>query len=188
MAGLFFVLAPNAVSQEETPASADPNKTRIALGVTSGTPGTSVVLPIYFTPAAEVTVGEVKLEVNFVSVNVELAKLERGLVAELGAVDLRMEQTHGKNESGVQTTTATITTAPLSTEPPEDGIPIGLLGYLHFRIGEDANPAKITVRLSAEATDLKTKQQLPDVLAYGGSIEVDAPGTAPLIACFFFTH
>src|SRR6266446_8459857 len=71
--------------------------TRVTLGSTSGTPGTSVVVPIYLMPAEGVDIGLLKLEVNFVSANLKFDKLEGGIAAEMGNVDLSSDLKTSKN-------------------------------------------------------------------------------------------
>ena len=170
-------------------AESDPKTTtRVTLGSTSGTPGTPVVVPIYLTPASGQEVGRIKLTVDFVSTNLKFAKVERGIAAELGNVDVSADLKTGKNEKGIETSTLTILASFLSSPPPATGIPAGLLGYLTLKIEEDGRPAEITLRSSAEATELKTDTPLQNLRTSDAKVEVLAPGTLPLVVCFFFTH
>jgi hypothetical protein len=88
--GVFFlcmvviVMAGQAAAQEQPgeaeQAPIDPKVTsRVTLGSSSGTPGTSLVVPIYFTPAEGLQVGRLKLDVNFVSTNLKFSKLDAGI-------------------------------------------------------------------------------------------------------------
>ncbi|MEE8176413.1 MAG: hypothetical protein V3T65_00280 [Acidobacteriota bacterium] len=188
-----MVLACQAVAQEQAgeaeKAPIDPNiTTRVTLGSSSGTPGTSLVVPIYFTPGRELQVGRLKLDVNFVSTNLKFSKLDPGIAAELGNVDISTEVQVGKNEKGLETTTLSITASFPSGEPSEKGIPAGLLGYLTLRIEEDGRPASITLRTSAEGSFLGSNEPLADLRSFDATVDVLAPGTQPIVACFFFTH
>ena len=197
--GVFFwgmmvmVLVCQAAAQEQSgeaeKAPIDPKTTtRVTLGSSSGTPGTSLVVPIYFTPAQELQVGRLKLEVNFVSTNLKFTKLDAGIAAELGNVDLSTDLQMGENENGVETTTLTVTASFLSEEPPEKGIPAGLLGYITMRIEEEGRPASITLRTAAEGSLLGSNEPLEDLRSFDAKVDVLAPGTQPIVACFFFTH
>jgi hypothetical protein len=157
--------------------------TRITLGSSSGTPGTSVVVPIYFTPAEGVQANHVNLEVNFVSANVKLDKVERGIAAEMGDVDLKNDLKTAKNDKGVETSTLHIE----AQAPDKKPIPAGLLGYITLKISETGRPANITMRANAEASDLASKP-ISKVRGLDAQVEVLAPGTQPAVACFFFSH
>ncbi len=197
--GVFFwgmmvmVLVSQAAVQEQSgeaeKAPIDPKTTtRVTLGSSSGEPGTSLVVPIYFTPAQDLQVGRLKLEVNFVSANLKFTKLDAGIAAEMGNVDLSTDVQVGENENGLETTTLTVTASFPSGEPPEKGIPAGLLGYITLRIEEDGRPASITLRTTAEGSPLGSNEPLEDLRSFDAKVEVFAPGTQPIVACFFFTH
>ncbi|MBI1955497.1 MAG: hypothetical protein HYS38_03800 [Acidobacteria bacterium] len=162
--------------------------TRITLGSSSGTPGTSVVVPIYFTPLEGVEVGRLKLTVDFVSRNLKYSKMDPGIAAEMGKVDLSTEAKEGKNEQDLETTTLTITASFLTPEPPDKGVPSGLLGYLTLKINDDARTASISLRAAAEAAELKTNKPIENVQAVSATVDVLAPGSQPLVTCFIFSH
>ena len=188
---LFFLMSQTVASAQESrkPEEADPRTTtRVTLGSATGTPGTPVVIPIYFTPAAGVDVGRLKLDVHFVSASLKFVKIERGITAELGNVDLRAEVRGEKNEKGVETSALAIVASFLSPGPPPKGIPAGILGYLALKIDEGGRPASISLRATAEAAELKTKKPVENLRASDGKVDVLAPGTQPLLACFFFSH
>jgi len=179
-------LCPAVLAQEE---EMDPKTTtRLALGSTSGTPGTSVVVPIYLTPAEGLEIGRLKLEMNFISVNLKFDKLDAGIAAEMGNVDLSTEVKNAKDEKDRDTTTITVLASFLTPNPPEKGIPAGLLAYMTLNINETARPANITLRTNAEASELKTKQPVKNLRTFDAKVEVVEPGTQPLVVCFFFTH
>lgn len=161
---------------------------RVTLVDTSGTPGTSVVVPLYFTPAENLAVGWLKLEVGYVSASLKFSRLDRGIAAEMGSVDVDAEVKEGKNERGLETQTLTITASFLSPDPPKLGIPFGLLAYLTLKISETARAASITLRSSVEARELGTNKPVQNLRAVETKVDVLALGTQPLISCFFFTH
>ena len=162
--------------------------TRVTLGGTSGTPGTSVVVPIYFTPAENLQVGRLTLVVSYVSNNLKFAKLDTGIAAELGNVDVHAEVKEGRTDRGLETQTLTITASFLSPEPSQKGIPSGLLAYVTLKVSETGRPASITLHPTAEAGELGTSKPVQNLRAFEAKVDVLAPGTQPLISCFFFTH
>ena len=166
----------------------DPKTTsRITLGGTSGTPGEAVVVPIYFTPAEGTQAGTLKIQVNFVSANLKFGKIERGIAAETGNIELASDRQTSKNDKGVETSTVTIA-AKVTSPDSKKGIPSGLLGYMTLNISEQGRPAVITLRASGEGTALGSNKPLQNLRAVEASVEVLAPGTQPAVACFFFNH
>lgn len=189
LAGLVRFAAAQDQKQEAKQEQMDAkNTTRVTLGGTSGTPGTSVVVPIYFTPAEGKEVGSLKLGVNFISRNVKYSRLDAGIAAEMGGVDLHPEIKEGKNEQGLETTAVTIVASFPGPTPPPKGIPAGLLGYLTFQISESAKPASIALRATVEATELGANKPVQNLRAFDAQLDVIAPGSEPMVVCFFFTH
>ena len=132
-AGLIPVAAAQSKDWRHEPA-ADPKITQISLGNTYNTPGTFVVVPIYFKPADGVQVGRLKLEVDFPSAYLKFEKLERGIAADIGVVDLSSEVTAYKNDQGEETSKLTLVGSLASKESPAKGLASGLLANLTFRI------------------------------------------------------
>ena len=181
----FLCLGSSAAAQNE---QVDPETTtRVTLGGTSGTPGSNVVVPIYFSPARGAAVGRLRLEVAYVSVRLKFSKLDKGIAAELGGVDVAVEVQDGKNAQDLDTQTLIITASFLNTTPPPTGIPSGLLAYVTLSIGDDERPVSITLRPTVEAS-LVSGGPVPNLRAFETQVDVLAPGTQPLLSCFFFTH
>ncbi|MSO19177.1 MAG: hypothetical protein EXQ56_01740 [Acidobacteria bacterium] len=160
--------------------------TRLTLGSASGMPGSSVVVPIYFTPAEQDAVGQTSLTISFVSKNLKFSKVDLGAAAELSNVEIKTETKDGKNDQGLETTALTVR----AVVPGEAGkaIPSGLLGYLSFNILETAVPANISLRAEASAQLAGSSKAAGDVRAFGAQVEVLAEGEGGMVACFFFTH
>jgi hypothetical protein len=173
-----------AKAKEKEPV--DTKATRISLASSSGTPGSSVVVPIYLTPGEGVQVGRLKITVTFVSANLKFDKLERGIAAEMGGVKVTSDLKLDKNDKGLETSTLVLEAeAPASPKKP---IPAGLLAYLAMKISETGRPAKVSLRTTAEGSDLASNKPLANLRAVDAEVEVMAPGTQPVIACFFFSH
>ena len=185
------VLFVRAAAAQKAGGKADgksPSKTvaRVTLGSGSGTPGKSVVVPLYFTPLQGVNVGRLKLKVEFVSANVKFSRIDKGIAADMGKVEVSAELKEGKNAKGVDTSTVTVLASPTS-ESPNNALPQGLLGYLTMQISESARPANIGLHATAESAEPGTNK-LQEVQAVDAKIEVIAPGSEPMVDCFFFSH
>jgi hypothetical protein len=173
----------------ESKSTADQSTaTRVTLGDSSATPGTMTMIPIYFTPQEGAALGSLKMEVNFVSVNLKFDKLQPGLAAENNEVELSSDSSTGKNDLGVETSTVTVKVNVSPSKSNSRGIPAGLLAYMTFRVSETGRLAKISLQLKAEGEELKSKKALQGIQATGSQIEVVAPDSQPAVACFFFTH
>ncbi len=188
LALLAFCSTAGARNQQANDQVDPETTTRLTLGGASGTPGSGVVVPVYFTPAQGVAVAQLRLEVTYVSVSLRYSNLDKGIAAELGGVDVAIEVEEGQNEQDLDTQTLTITASFLNTDPPATGIPSGLLAYITMDITDDGRPASVTLRPTVEATLVGSGDPVPNLRAFETQVDVLAPGTEPLISCFFFTH
>jgi hypothetical protein len=174
-----------SVAQESRQKADTP---KLTLGDSDGSPGGSIVVPIYFSPSESVEVGELKAMVTFVSKNMKYSSIKKGLAAESGNVDLKAELKEGKNDKGLETSTLTITAVIPSPKPGQKGIPPGLIGYLTLKVNETAGPANITMRTTGQAMELGTKKALPKLDTIDAQVDILANGSEPLVSCFFFSH
>lgn len=189
LAGCFAVAsAQQATGGPPQESSGPKNASRVTLGDSDGNPGGSVVVPIYFAPAEGVEVGELKLDITFVSRSLKYSRLTRGLAAESGNVDVLAELKEGKNDKGLETSTVTINASIAAPKPGQKGIPAGLLGYITLQVSEKSGPANITLRTTAQAAELETKKPIQNLQTSDGLVDILAPGSEPLVSCFFFTH
>jgi len=176
-------------AQENSGGAVPPDPdANVVLGGGTGEPGQQVVLPIYLRPPGDAPVGSLKLEVTFVSVNLKFQKIEPGIAADMGNVDIKSEAKTGKNDKGVETTTVTVNATAPSGGSDQKGIPPGLLAYIALQISETGRPATIGLQTRLEATEFGTKKKLNDMRVADSAVEVVAAGTQPEVACFFFTH
>jgi hypothetical protein len=190
-AGLATGLAAGQATRPTNPGSspADPSKpTRVALASNSGPPGSAVVIPIYFTPAPGSEVSRLKLEINFVSVNLKFDGLERGVAAKIPNLDLTSDLQVSKNSKGVETSTVTVLASFSPSAVRTKGIPGGILGYLKLRIGEKATAAIITLRTKAEGSLLGSNARIANLQSSDGLVEISWVDAPPNVTCFFFTH
>jgi hypothetical protein len=189
---IFFVGSLRAAAQQDSAASqgesssSNPNA-NVVLGGGTGSPGASVVVPIYVNPPKGTEIGQLKLQVTFVSVNLKYDKVESGIAAEMGDVGIKAETAAGKNDKDVETTTLTVTATAPAGSPPK-GIPPGLLAYIMLNVSDKGRLATIALRTKIEATEAGTNKALTNVTVADSSVEVVAPGDQPVVGCFFFTH
>jgi hypothetical protein len=160
----------------------------VTLGGASGSPGDSLVVPIYYTPPEGVEVGRLKIEVNFVSANLKFNKIGKGIAAEMGGVEVSGDAKVDKNDKGVEVTTLTIVASIQSSESLKKGMPGGLLAYISMNIDKNGRPANITLRTSAEAMEMGTNKKLGAVQIADAKVEVISAEDKPLTDCFFFSH
>lgn len=175
-----------AHAQEDTgpPEQIDKSSTRVVLADVSGVPGSSVEVPIYFTPGAGVEVARLKIEITYISANLKYSKLDKGI--DLGDLELHVDVKDGKTEKGVDTQTLTIIAS--YPKPPDKGIPEGLLGYLTMKISDTGKTANISLRTTAEANEVGTNKLISKIRAINGKVEVEAAGQPAAVSCFFFSH
>lgn len=187
-AGMLSLLAAQKSNEAEPAAEEIDTKvvTRVTLGSGQGTPGTSVVVPIYFAPASGTEIGRLKINVSFISENLKFASLERGIAAETGAVEMKTSLQTAKNDKNLEVSTLTIEAN--TPGPGKSAIPAGLLGYLQMKINETGRPAKIAIHAQAAANVSGSGQAAANVRGFDGHVEVFAPGDMPAVNCFFFTH
>ena len=172
----------------KTGGAAPGKEMRIALASNSGPPGSSLVIPIYFTPAPGIVVGRLKVVVNCVSVNLKFESAERGVSAKLPNLEFNSAVAVGKNDKGVETSTVTVVASFPSSAKSARGIPGGILGYLKLRISAKANAALIALRTKAEGTRLGSDAPLTNLTTADGQVEVAWVDAPPSVSCFFFAH
>lgn len=189
LSGWFRIASGQRTSGEAQQGSPETRKApRVTLAGASGTPGSSAVVPIYFAPGEGVEVGQLRLEITFVSRNLKFARLARGTAAELGNVNVRHELREEKSEQGLENSTLTIVASAAESANRQKGIPGGLLAYITLKVNEGAGPANITLRTAAEGRELASGDPLESLEVMSDHVEILAPGSEPLVSCFFFSH
>ena len=189
VAGCFTLASAQQSAGKTQQGPANRNKPpQLTLGDSDGTPGGTIVVPIYFAPAEGVEVGELKVNINFVSRSLKYSRLSRGLAAEIGNVDIHGELKEGKNNKGLEISNLTVEASIPSPKPGQKGIPGGLLGYITLQVSEKSGPANITLRAAGEAAELGTHKPLQNFKTVDAKVDILAAGSEPLISCFFFTH
>lgn len=177
-------------SKTEPEKRSNPSLPRLMVDSQSGTPGTNVVVPLYFTPPQGAALRTVTVEIDWVSKNVHFVRLDRGTSAEaIGAVVTGKVTGTSKDAKSLEHSTLRIN-ASVTDEIPKDGFPDGLLAYLTFQISPDAQPFAVELRpklIAAEAIGNADKK-FTQAEVETGKINVELEGLPPYVACFFFSH
>ncbi len=187
-AGCFTAAVAQQASRGSQEKNQPKNAPKLTLGDSDGTPGGSVVVPIYLAPAEGVELGQIKFDVSFVSKNLKYSNVKKGMAAESGNVEIHAELKEEKNDKGLETSMLSIVASIPQPKPGQKGIPAGLLGYITFKVNEGAGPANITLHTTAEAAELGTRKPIPNLKTADAQVDVLAAGSEPLYSCFFFSH
>jgi len=169
--------------KEEPP----PPPPRVAVGEITGTPGSSLMLPLYYTPDPKMPVKDVTVEVEFVSNTLKYEKLSPGVAAEESGATVKGSVTEGKpDDKGIARSKLTVT-ASLPADKAKAGLPDGLLAYLLFQVSLEAKPFAIRMVTKVNsATDPAAKPV--KVNAQNGLVMLENMDMMPEATCFFFTH
>ena len=176
-------------SAEETQDSAE-TVPRVSVGEITGTPGASLMLPLYYTADPNVPLRSLTIEIDYVSNNLEFNKASRGVVTEKVGADVTATLIEGTpDENGLTRSKLQIATS-LAEQNPQEGIPSGLLAFLLFRINPKAKPFAIRLNTSVVlAEDLQSPpQEVTQIAATPGLVVVELADVLPEATCFFFTH
>ncbi len=184
----------NAKSALQTPAEETQDSSqavpRVSVGEITGTPGASLMLPLYYTADPNVPLRSLTVEIDYVSNNLKFNKASRGVVTEKAGADVAATLTDGTpNENGLTRSKLQIATS-LTEQNPQEGIPSGLLAFLLFRINPKAKPFAIRLNTRVvSAEDLQSPpQKVTQVAATPGLVVVELADVLPEATCFFFTH
>jgi len=172
-----------AAVKEEPP----PPPPRVAVGEISGTPGSSLMLPLYYTPDPKVPVKDISVEVEFVSNTLKFEKLSPGVAAEETGATVKGSVVEGKpDDKGIARSKLTITAA-LPADKAAAGLPDGLLAYLLFQVSLEAKP--FAIRMVTKVNFANDPQSKPvKVNAQNGLVTLEMMDMMPEATCFFFTH
>lgn len=162
---------------------------RIALGEISGSPGASLMIPLYYIPSANEPLRSFAVDIDYVSVHLKFQKAALGLIPD----NIKAEVTSNvidnlPDEKGTIRSRVHVAVSVDKNTP--QGLPAGLLSYLLFDVTLDAKPFKITLNpavVSAEALKDTAKKPVK-VSVVAGTVVVVVPDTLPETTCFFFSH
>lgn len=162
----------------------------VSVGEITGTPGASLMVPLYYTADPNVPLRSLTIEIDYVSNNLEFNKASRGVVTEKVGADVTATLIEGTpDENGLTRSKLQIATS-LAEQNPQEGIPSGLLAFLLFRINPKAKPFAIRLNTNVIlAEDLQSQpQEVTQIAATPGLVVVELADVLPEATCFFFTH
>lgn len=188
LAAVLWLGAPGANAQD----AASEKVPRVSLAEITGTPGASLMVPLYFTPDPKTPLRSIDVDIEYVANSLQFQKASRGAVAETANVEITTNVTEGQpDEKGVKRATLHVQAA-LAGSTPATGLPDGLLAYLLFQISLEAKPFAIKMTTNVKAAEALASPPKPvDVAMIGkedGVVVVTALDVMPEATCFFFTH
>jgi hypothetical protein len=161
---------------------------RVALAELNGTPGSSLMVPLYFTPDPKNPVRSITVDIEFVSNNLKFDHASKGTAAEQSGAELTTAVTEGKPDDKNVTRSKLRITAAIADAASKTGLPDGLLAYMLFQISLDAKPFSIRLTPTViDATDVQNKK-VAKVGTEPGLVVVEVLDVQPENTCFFFTH
>ena len=163
---------------------------RVTLAELSGTPGASLMVPLYFTPDPKTPLRSFVVDIEFVSNNLKFQKASRGVAAEQSNADITTAVTDAPPDDKGVTRSKLRVTASLTSQASKEGLPDGLLAYLLFQISLEAKPFAIKLTPTVvSAEDLSTPpKKVSKVGTEPGLVTVEVLDVMPEATCFFFTH
>ena len=156
----------------------------ISVGQITGTPGASLMIPLYYTPDPDNPMKSITVEIDYVSNNLKYLKLSPGLAAERVNADIAGVLTDGEaSAEGLTRSTLRVDASVIGNDP----VPEGLLAYLLFQISLEAKPFAIEMNTSVTSAQ-NLQGEAAVVNAQDGLVVVELLDAMPEASCFFFTH
>ncbi|MBI4478519.1 MAG: hypothetical protein HY651_00690 [Acidobacteria bacterium] len=171
---------------QEAPQTPPPYLT---VGAVEGSPGASLIVPLYYAAEQQTPIRSFTLEIEFVSNNLEFQDASKGIVDQ-ESLEIASSLTKGTPDSAGVTRSKLRLTAKLADENAKQGLGEGLLAYLMFQLSLEAKPfvIKLTPTVVAAEDTEKPARKVTKLGALPGSISVLSMDVMPEMACFFFTH
>ena len=172
-----------AAPQQDPP----PPPPRVAVGEITGTPGSILMLPLYYTPDPKMPVKDIVVDIEFVSNTLKFQKLSAGVAAEESGATVKGEIVDGKADDKGLTRSKLTVTASLPSDKAAAGLPDGLLAYLLYQVSLEAKP--FAIRMATSVKSAADPQMKPvKVNAQNGLVMLELMDMMPEATCFFFTH
>lgn len=163
---------------------------RVAVGEINGTPGSSLMVPLYFTPDPDRPLRSISVELEYISNSLEFRNAASGTAVQQIGATLNSTLTAGEPDENDLTRSRLRIDVEVPESQAEQGIPDGLLSFLMFDVSTEARPFAIrlnTTVLSAQTAETPS-QTITDVSTLPGLVVVELLDMMPENTCFFFTH
>ena len=181
-----------AVIQEaktETKAVESTAVPRVSLGEITGSPGASLMVPLYYTPDPKMPLKSLSVDIEFVSNSLKFQKVARGVIPDDIQADITSTVTEGeKDAKGIARSKLHVNVA-LADKNTKNGLPEGLLAFLLYQVSMEAKPFSIKLTPEVVASEqLQASKQVAKVTAVPGTVVVEIEDLLPEATCFFFNH
>jgi hypothetical protein len=164
---------------------------RISLRQITGSPGDSLMIPLYYTPSsAGEPLRSIAMDIDYVSNHLKFQKAAAGVIPEDVGVDVAGSATDGEPDAKGTVRSQLRVSVSLTEKNPKKGLPEGLLVYLLFQVTTDAKPFTITLTPTVNsAEDLHNPpRKVAEITTAPGTVVVEVPDALPETTCFFFNH
>ena len=163
---------------------------RISLSEITGSPGASLMIPLYYTPSAAEPLRSITVDIDFVSNHLKFQKASLGVIPEGVGANVEATVTDGAPDAKGTVHSKVRVTISLTDKNPQKGIPEGLMAFLLYQVTMDAKP--FTIKLTpalVSAEDLHTPpRKIAKISTVPGTVVVEVPDMLPEATCFFFSH
>lgn len=190
---LVLISAVIAVGSGQAQILTAPNP-RLTLGISSGTSGIEIEVPLTLTPAKDGEVGKIQAEITFPSEIMSFLKVSQYLAVDQEVkIEAKVQNDEVvQNDEIVQSKELKENEPPrsrleITLESPTKPLPAGILTTLVFQFAEEVEPQIIGLGLSARMwafPDLS--QEITAVETYEGRISIQEPDV--FFGCFFYMH
>ena len=181
----------NGKSEASVKGSGIEGAPKISLGQITGSPGASLMIPLYYTPSsAAEPLRSLVLDLNYVSNHLKFQKAAAGVIPEDIGVEIAGNVTDGESDAKGTVRSKLRVSVSLTDKNPKKGLPEGLLAYLLFQVTMDAKPFTITLTPTVNsAVDLHTPpRKVTTIRTEPGTVVVEVSDMLPETTCFFFSH
>jgi len=155
---------------------------RLTLGISSGTSGIEIEVPLTLTPARDGEIGKIQAEITFPSKIMSFLKVSQYLASDEDVkIEAKVQSEEAKENKPPRSRLE------ITLESPKKPLPAGILTALVFEFAEEVEPEIVGLGLSARMwafPDLS--QEITAVETYEGRISIQEP--AVFFGCFFYMH
>lgn len=175
------------VSAEDAASQAVP---RISLDKITGTPGASLMVPLYYTPDPNNPLRSLVVDIDYVSNHLKFQKISRGVFPEDMNVDLAANSTDRTPDAKGAVHSKLHVSVGIADKDAKKGLPDSLIAFLLFQVTMDAKPFSIKLTPTfASAEDIHTPpKNVAKIATVPGTVVVEIPDLMPEATCFFFSH
>jgi hypothetical protein len=176
-----------AGGKQEAAKSSGSGAPKIGLDEITGSPGASLMIPLYYTPAANEPMRSLTVDIEYVSSHLKFQKAAAGVIPEDLKVDISTNVTDGAPDAKGTVRSklrVSVSVDKSSTKP----LPEALLSYLLFQVTMDAKPFVIKMTPSLVSAEEMNNQKVAKFNFEPGTVTVETPDLLPEATCFFFNH